>query len=123
MAKILVVDDEPPLREMVKEMLQMVDHTVDTAENASAALESIKKAPAPYDLMIIDRNMPGMTGVDAIKLIRANPKFAGLKILMLTAASVTKEIDEAFEAGANGYIIKPLNIKQLTDKVAGILKA
>lgn len=120
MARILVVDDEISLREMVKEMLMMSEHDVDTAENGSEALEAIREKS--YDMVIIDRNMPGMSGVDVIKMVRANPKYEKLKIMMLTAASVTKEIDEAFAAGATGYIIKPLNIKQLLDKVAAALK-
>jgi CheY-like chemotaxis protein len=67
--------------------------------------------------------MPGMTGINLVQLIRQNPKIAQVKVLMCTGASVTKEIDEAFAAGADDYVLKPLNFVQLMGKVAKALAA
>lgn len=120
MAHILVADDEDYIRSMVQETLGMQGHIVDLAVNGHEAVEMLKKNV--YDLVILDRNMPVLTGIDALTIIRANPKYNGLKVLMLTSASVTKEIDEAFQAGANGYILKPFAVPKFLEKVERTLK-
>jgi CheY-like chemotaxis protein len=74
-------------------------------------------------LAIVDRNMPGMSGIEIVQLIRLNPKTASLKVLMCTSASMTKEIDEAFAAGADGYVFKPFDFDMLIAKVAKMLAA
>jgi two-component system, chemotaxis family, chemotaxis protein CheY len=115
MAHILIVDDEDSIRELIKEVLAMDGHTFDMAADGSQALEKIRAKP--FDLVIMDRNMPTMTGIQALAILRAHPKFKELKVLMCTSASVTKEIDEAFEAGATDYILKPINLQMLLGKV------
>ena len=62
-----------------------------------------------------------MDGVQAITLLRANPKYKALKVIMCTSSSVTKEVDEAFAAGATDYIIKPVNLAALLGKVSKLL--
>lgn len=121
MAHILVVDDEESIRELIKEVLAMDGHTFDMASNGSEALEHIRKKP--FDLVILDRNMPTMSGIQALEVLRANPKYKALKVLMCTSSSVTKEIDEAFAAGANDYVLKPINLQALLGKVTKALKA
>lgn len=121
MAKILIADDEESIRDLIKEVLSVGEHEFHLAPDGAAAIEILKKKA--IDLAIIDRNMPGMTGIEVVQLIRNNPKTAKLKVLMCTGASVTKEIDEAFAAGADDYVLKPLNFAQLTAKVAKALAA
>ena len=115
MARILVVDDEDSIRELIKEVLSMDGHTLETAGDGAQALELIRKTN--FDLVILDRNMPTMTGIQALAILRSNPSYKGLKVLMCTSASVTKEVDEAFAAGANDYILKPINLAMLQGKV------
>lgn len=115
MARILVVDDEESIRELIKEVLSPDGHHFDEAGNGAEALEKLRAAE--YDLLIIDRNMPRMTGIEAVTILRANPKLKSLKVLMCTSASVTKEVEEAFSAGANDYILKPINLQMLAGKV------
>ncbi len=115
MAHILVVDDEESIRALIKEVLSTQNHTFDEAGTGSEALEKVRGGK--YDLVILDRNMPTMTGIQALAILRANPQFQKLKVLMCTSASVTKEVDEAFQAGANDYILKPLNLQMLIKKV------
>jgi len=121
MAKILVVDDEESIRELIKEVLSSNSHEITLAADGAQAFDVLRKKP--IDLAIVDRNMPGMTGIEVVQLIRQNPKTASLKVLMCTGASVTKEIDEAFAAGADDYVLKPLNFAQLLGKVAKALGA
>jgi CheY-like chemotaxis protein len=116
MAHILIVDDEESIRELIKMVLETHGHTFDMATNGAEALDCVKKKK--YDLVIMDRNMPKMTGVQAVGVLRTNPAFKDLKVVMCTSASVAKEVDEAFQAGANDYILKPLNLQLLATKVA-----
>lgn len=119
MAHILIVDDEESIRELVKEVLSAQGHSFDMAENGAQALDRIKAKA--YDLVIMDRNMPKMDGIQTLTMLRANPKYKDLKVLMCTSASVTKEVEEAFAAGATDYILKPINLQALMGKVTKAL--
>lgn len=119
MARVLIVDDEEYIRDLVKEVLLAQGHEFELAAGGTEALEILRKKS--IDLAIIDRNMPGMSGIEVVQLIRQNPKTKGLKVLMCTGSSVTKEIDEAFAAGADDYLLKPLNFSALLGKVAKAL--
>ncbi|MGH2931210.1 MAG: response regulator, partial [Solirubrobacteraceae bacterium] len=121
MARILIVDDEESIRDLIKEVLSSGPHEFHLAADGAQAFEVMRKKAV--DLAIIDRNMPGMTGIEVVQLMRQNPKFAAIKVLMCTGASVTKEIDEAFAAGADDYVLKPLNFAQLLAKVDKALAA
>lgn len=121
MARILLCDDEPAIRELIKEVLSVDAHSFDEANNGMEALEKLRGSA--YDLLIIDRNMPKMTGIQAVTVIRSNPKLQGLKIIMCTSASVTSEVDEAFSAGASDYLLKPINLQMLMGKVKKHLAA
>jgi CheY-like chemotaxis protein len=115
MARILVVDDEESIREVVRRLLSLHGHTVETAVNGAEALDRLQNRK--YDLMIIDRFMPKMSGVDAVAVLRTSPKFKDLKILMVTMTSTTKDVDEAFDAGVDGYVVKPFDMNKLLEKV------
>lgn len=119
MARILIVDDEEAIRDLVKRLLSLHGHSVDTASDGTEVVDQLQKKH--YDLMIIDRSMPKMSGTDAVTLIRSSPKFKGLKILMVTLTSLNKDIDAAFEAGIDGYVIKPFDMNRLLEKVESTL--
>ena len=119
MARVLIVDDEEFVRDLVKEVLLAQGHEFELAADGTAALDILRKKA--IDLAIIDRNMPGMSGIQVVQLIRQNPRTKALKVLMCTASVVTKEIDEAFAAGADDYILKPLNFSTLLSKVTKAL--
>ena len=119
MARILVVDDEPSIRELIKEVLSMAGHEIDQAGDGSEAVAAVNKKA--YDLVIMDRNMPKTDGILALTLMHCNAKLKGLKVIMCTSVSVTKEVDEAFAAGATDYVLKPINLQMLLNKVAKAL--
>lgn len=119
MARVLIVDDEEYIRDLIKEVLLSQGHEFELADGGIKALELLRKKT--IDLVIVDRNMPGMSGIEVVQLIRQNPKTKGVKILMCTGSSVTKEIDEAFAAGADDYVLKPLSFPALLGKVAKAL--
>ena len=119
MARVLIVDDEEFVRDLIKEVLLAQGHEFELAADGAEALDILRKKA--IDLAIVDRNMPGMSGIQVVQLIRQNPRTKALKVLMCTASCVTKEIDEAFAAGADDYILKPLNFSALLNKVTKAL--
>lgn len=116
--RILVVDDEPSVRTMLKKLLVLHGHTVDTAGDGSEAIDRLESHT--YGLMILDRFMPVMDGLTTAGIIRSSPKYKSMKILMLTGGSITKDVDDSFEAGVDGYVVKPFSIKNLIEKIAEI---
>ena len=119
MARILVVDDEENVRQLITDVLGMDGHTVDQASNGVEAVAAARKQP--YDLIILDRNMPKADGIMTLTILRCDFKLKDIKVLMCTSVSLTKEIEEAFQAGANDYIVKPLNLPALLGKVHKLL--
>jgi DNA-binding response OmpR family regulator len=120
MARILIVDDEEQVCSIVSRLARINGHTVDTALDGNAALERLQSRT--YDLLIIDNLMPKLTGVDAVAIIRSTPRFRGMRILMFSGATVTRDIDQAFEAGVDGYIPKPFCADRLIAKINGALQ-
>lgn len=118
-AKILIIDDEDMVRDFVKEVLAPAGHELFAASSGAEALNLLKKKP--MDLLVVDRYMPGMSGIEVVEFVRHSPNLAKLKIIMCTGASVTKEVEEAFAAGADDYILKTLVFTQLPAKVAKVL--
>jgi two-component system chemotaxis response regulator CheY len=115
MAEILVVDDEEVLREMFKDVLEAEQYAVETAENGKLGLAKMRAKN--YDLVIMDWNMPEMTGIEALKQLRADPKLQNLKVIMCTSMSAMRELESAFAEGATAYLIKPIKVTALVEKV------
>lgn len=116
MANILVVDDDDAIADLIKDVLGQQGHACALASSGAKALELIGKSP--FDLVILDRNMPEMGGIQVLKTIRASKAHAGLKVIICTAAEMMSQVDEAFSAGATDYIVKPLDMAKLKAKVA-----
>ena len=74
-----------------------------------------------FDFLITDWNMPGMTGIDLLKAVRADAKLAKMPVLMLTAEAKREQIIEAAQAGVSGYVIKPFTAVTLKEKIDKIL--
>lgn len=116
MANILIVDDDAAIRDLIKDVLSPQGHSCTFASSGAKALDAIGRTR--FDLVILDRNMPAMGGLQVLKTLRSNPATAGLKVLFCTAAERMAEVDEAFSAGATDYIVKPLDFAKLKAKVA-----
>lgn len=115
----MIVDDEESIRDLIKEVLSVGGHEFFLAADGKQAFDIVRSKA--IDLAIVDRNMPGLSGIEVVQAMRQNPKTSKIKVLMCTGSSVTKEIDEAFSAGADDYVLKPLNFAQLMGKVAKAL--
>lgn len=116
MANILVVDDDDAIADLIKDVLVKEGHSCAQASSGARALELIGKSR--FDLVILDRNMPEMSGIQVLRTIRASKAHAGLKVLICTAAEMMAQVDEAFSAGADDYIVKPLDMAKLKAKTA-----
>ena len=116
--KILVVDDEEPLRILIKDELIVHNFAVDDAEDGHAALEKLKKER--FDLVILDIRMPGIDGTEVLKNIRQNN--LADKVIMLTAVDERKIAQESLAFGANDFITKPYDFRSLLACIDRVLK-
>ena len=116
MKKILIVDDQKDVRELVEITLRSEEYKILQATNAKDAVETVK-AEKP-DLVIMDIMMPGeLDGLQATRILKENPQTMDTRIIMLTAKGQTNDWDEGFKAGAAGYFIKPFSPLDLIKKV------
>ncbi len=115
--RVLVVDDEPVTRIITDKVLQAQGFTVRSAESAEAAFALLADDFRP-DLILLDVVMPGMSGYEACRRLRADARYEHLPIVMLTALDDQKSIDEAYFSGATDFITKPLNMPLLPHRVA-----
>lgn len=116
MARVLVVDDEESIRDLVRMLLEREGHAVTDAPGGREALDLLRDRP--FDLVLLDRSMPLMSGMEVLRAIRADGALAGTKVLMVTAAGLMSDADEALSAGADDYLVKPLDAKLLVEKTA-----
>jgi len=119
--KILVVDDFSTMRRIVKNLLSDLGFkNIDEADDGNTALPKLKSGN--FDFLVTDWNMPGMTGIDLLKAVRADPQLASIPVLMVTAESKREQIIEAAQAGVNGYVVKPFTAGTLEEKINKIFE-
>ncbi len=118
--KIYIVEDEPDIRETLKYNFSNEGFKVFTAPNGEEALSNIKKVLP--DVLILDLMLPGVSGLDVCKSIRADDDIRDMSIIMLTAKG--EEIDRVigFELGADDYVTKPFSVRELILRVKVLLK-
>ncbi len=118
--KILIVDDEPDIVDLVSYNLKKDGYRVTTASDGEVALDKIKKES--FDLVVLDLMLPGIQGVDLCRIIRNDPKTAGIPIIMLTAKG--EEIDRiiGLESGADDYMTKPFSPRELIARIKAVLR-
>jgi DNA-binding response OmpR family regulator len=119
MAKIVIAEDEPDIRELIAFTLRFAGHEVITGSNGQEGYD-LTKSEHP-DLVMFDVRMPKMTGYDACKKIKADPEIAGIPVVFLSAKGQENEIEQGIAAGAEEYLLKPFAPDQLTERVKAIL--
>lgn len=119
MARILVADDDEMVRDIVTAVLSEHGHIVGSvASGADAAGAAEFKCP---DLVILDCAMPGLSGVDALRLIRSSERVSAIPVLMLTARESDRDEEIAMRAGASDYLRKPFDPTELLVRVENLL--
>jgi len=118
--RILVVDDEPDLQDLVRLSLGDAGYQVETAETARGAIDRIQRSMP--DLLVLDLMLPDMSGTELCRHLRNRAETADLPILMLTAKS--EEVDRivGFELGADDYVTKPFSPRELALRVRALLR-
>ncbi|MEN8762472.1 MAG: chemotaxis response regulator CheY [Thiogranum sp.] len=119
--KILIVDDVSTMRRIIKNLLRDLGfNNIREAADGSTALQMLQNDN--IDFLVTDWNMPGITGIDLLKAVRADETLSALPVLMLTAESNREQIIEAAQAGVNGYIVKPFTALTLKEKIDRIFE-
>jgi two-component system phosphate regulon response regulator PhoB len=119
-ARVLLVDDDRDIRDVVGAMLDAVGLLVESATSAEEALERVRGSA--FDLVVLDWNLPGMTGIELCRLIRRDPAVSTLPVLFLTAHASSKDVVEAFASGADDYVVKPFRAPELGARIFGLLR-
>ena len=116
-SRILVVDDEPQLRRALRSTLSALGFIVDDAETGEAALEKLREER--FDLVLLDINMPGLSGIETCRAVRAR---SDISILMLTVRDRAEDKIQALDAGADGYVTKPFDVNELLARIRATLR-
>jgi CheY-like chemotaxis protein len=117
---ILVVDDEPDLVSTIKARLEWNKFKVETASNGSLALEKLETMMP--DLILLDGNMPVMTGFQMLEKMRQDSRFKNIPVIMLTAVCESNNISMAGSLGVTEYVTKPFEYPQLLEKITQALE-
>ncbi len=118
--RVLIVDDDPDIRDVVSVMLEAVGLRVVAVESGEDALERI--AREPFDLLVLDWNLPRMTGLDLCRALRRDPAQASLPVLFLTANASSQDMVEAFASGGDDYVVKPFRAPELGARIFSLLR-
>jgi two-component system, OmpR family, alkaline phosphatase synthesis response regulator PhoP len=109
--KILAVDDEPSIRRLVEVNLQRAGYAITTAPDGQEALNQIARERP--DMVLLDVMMPRMDGFELLRRLKADPATAGIPVLMLTAKAQDADVFRGLQSGADFYLTKPFNPKEL----------
>lgn len=119
--KILIVDDFSTMRRIIKNLLGDLGYTnIAEADDGQTALPMLQSDN--FEFLITDWNMPGMTGIDLLRQVRADERLSKLPVLMVTAEAKKAQIVEVAEAGVNGYVVKPFTAQILNEKIHKIFE-
>jgi two-component system phosphate regulon response regulator PhoB len=119
MTTILIADDDPDIRDLVAFKLEQAGFAITAVDNGLAALSAARDAPP--DLIVLDVMMPGMSGIDVCRELRAHPPTARLPVILLTARVPVGDMEVGFGAGADDYVVKPFSPRELISRVTALL--
>src|SRR5215813_8169818 len=119
-ATVLVVEDEPAIQELIAYNLKQAGHQPLRADNAEQAMRLVQSALP--DVVLLDWMLPGLSGIELARRLRADRRTRGIPIIMLTARSDEQEKISGLEAGADDYITKPFSPRELNARVKAVLR-
>jgi two-component system phosphate regulon response regulator PhoB len=120
MKKILVIDDEPDLRELVRVNLDQAGYGVETASSGRDALQALRRSTP--DLVVLDLMLPDISGTELCRKIRSDPALADIPVIMLTAKAAEIDRVVGFELGADDYVTKPFSPRELVLRISAVLR-
>ena len=120
MSHILVVEDDPDIAELLRHYLERASHEVEVVTQGSDALPRVRERQP--DLVILDRMLPGLDGLEICRLLRAQPATADMPVMMVTARAEESDRIVGLELGADDYITKPFSAKEVVARVNALLR-
>lgn len=125
MATVLVVEDDPIIRELITWKLTLAGHAVEAEADGEAGLAvatgDLPGGGLPPDLILLDWMMPKMSGIEVCRALRSNVGTARVPIIMLTAKAHEADVEKGFEAGIDDYVVKPFSPRELVRRVEAAL--
>jgi two-component system, OmpR family, response regulator MtrA len=118
-ARILVADDDVDIRELIEFKLSTLGHEIIAVNDGAAAVDACREHKP--DLAVLDVMMPGMSGLDAIRVIRGDESMADIPVILLTARAQESDVETGFDSGADDYITKPFSPRELASRVQALL--
>jgi two-component system chemotaxis response regulator CheY len=115
MKQVWIVDDDQEMTRAISMMLEMLDCQVTGFLSARHAARTLLTGVRP-DMLVLDINMPEVTGLDFLEFLRRRPEWKNLPVVMLSTEAADVTVDQALELGADGYVMKPVTLEEL-DKV------
>ncbi len=119
--RILVVDDQQEILDLTETVLSSGGYSISTASSGDEALGQL--ALEPFDLVLLDINMPGMDGWETLRLLRADEQLADLAVVMFSVKGEVSDKVHSLQEGASGYITKPFVVDELVARVKRVLEA
>jgi DNA-binding response OmpR family regulator len=116
---VLVADDDADIRDLVAFKLEQAGLEVVTVSDGQSAVETARERRP--DLAVLDVSMPGLSGIDVCRMLRAEPTTAGMLIIMLTARVQEQDVEGGFRAGADDYVTKPFSPRELVSRIQALL--
>lgn len=119
--KILVVDDQAEIRELTETILATEGYRMKTASSGEEALDAL--FAEPFDLVLLDINMPRMSGWETLRLLRADEGLAGLPVVMFSIKGEIRDKSQGMQLGAVDYITKPFRMEELVERVQEVFRS
>jgi DNA-binding response OmpR family regulator len=120
MTAVVVAEDDTDVRELVAFKLEQAGFDVIAVEDGPSALSAAERHRP--DLVVLDVAMPGMSGLDVCRMLRANPATIDTPIMMLTARAQERDVESGFQAGADDYLVKPFSLRELVSRATALVE-
>ncbi len=121
MRKILIIEDNPNIRENLEELLELSNFEVDTATNGLEGIHSIQVEKP--DLILCDVHMPKMNGYQVLEFLKTELKTVKIPFVFITSSSQKREIEKGIHSGADSFLVKPFKIEILQDTIEKLLRS
>ncbi len=118
---ILVVEDNEPNLKLLRDVLEYAGYDVRVARTAEDGIALAVKEPP--DLVLMDLQLPGIDGMEALRRLRERPRTADIPVVAVTAQAMKQDRERALDAGFDGYVEKPISVRAFPDQVRGFLAA
>jgi len=116
MRAVWIVDDDDEMSHAVKLMLQLLDSTVEIFRDARSAAKRLLAGDWP-DLIVLDINMPEVSGIDFLEFLRMRDDLKEIPVVMLSSETTDIQVDEAMRIGANAFVFKPVTLEELEEAI------